>query len=119
MAPDPPDLAGIRRPSRLVQVPRDLQVEPELRLHPEHLLEAQRGVGRHTALAVHNLVQPRIGDPNPFGELCLANTERLDELLEQHFARMSWRPILRKEHETYIVSGSRRSQPRRDRSRSR
>jgi len=47
----------------VIEIPRDLQVEPELRFHAEEALESERRVRCHAALPVHQLVDPRIRDP--------------------------------------------------------
>src|ERR1051325_1215779 len=57
------DLADLPRRWRmlcLVEIPRELKVEPELGFHPEQPLQTERGIRRDTAPAVHELVYTRV-----------------------------------------------------------
>jgi hypothetical protein len=54
---------------------------------------ATPGVRRHRALCMDNLIQPRKRDAKSYGKRRLRNPERLQELLKQHFAGMSGRPM--------------------------
>ena len=71
MPSDPPDLARGSRVPRLVQLPGNLEIQPDLRIEAEHLLQAQRSIGGNAALALHNLVQARVRHANPVRELRL------------------------------------------------
>ena len=75
------------------QIPILLQPEPEVRAHAGHLGEAQRRVGRDAALRVDHFIQPRKRHAELQGEGGLRQAERLEEFLEQHLARMGWRPM--------------------------
>ena len=69
--PDSPDPFGGRGAGGMVEVPCELQVEPELGLHPEQALEAEGRVGGHPSLRMDELVHPREGDADPLGQLHL------------------------------------------------
>jgi hypothetical protein len=47
----------------LVEIPRELEVEPELRLHAEEALKSERRVRCHAALAMYELVDTWIRNP--------------------------------------------------------
>src|SRR5215211_2490829 len=83
---------------RLIQIPRELEVQPELRICTKHLLEPQRRIRCHAALAMNQLIQSRIGHANPFGQRSLADAEGPDEFLEEDFPRVRGSAVLRYSH---------------------
>jgi hypothetical protein len=80
------------------KIPHELQVQPELRVGAEDLLEPQCGVRGDPPLAVDDLIQPRVGNPNPLGQFGLTDFERFDELLQEDLSGMSRNPIFWKPH---------------------
>jgi hypothetical protein len=64
-----------------------LQVQPELRAHPEEFFEAQGRIDRNCALPVDNFADAALRHPEAFGEPILSHAERFQELLQQ---KASW-----------------------------
>ena len=56
---DLPDFLPGRGVAYVIEIPRQLQVEPELGFHAEELLETQCGVRSHAPFAVNQLVYSR------------------------------------------------------------
>ena len=77
-----PDLHHLRRVLRVVQIPRELEVEPELRTGAEKRLEPDGGVRADAPLALDDLVHPVGRDADHFGEPRLRDPMGLEELLE-------------------------------------
>src|SRR3989337_1272492 len=71
---DLPDFLRSRGVANMIDIPRQLQVEPELGFHAEELLQTQCSVRGYTPFAVDQLVYARIGNPELFGELGLRKT---------------------------------------------
>src|ERR1700722_17773018 len=71
-----------------LQVIAGLQVQPEPLGSAEVPGQPQRGVRGDPALAVHDLVNPPGRDNDRLGQLILAHTQRLEELLEQNLPRV-------------------------------
>ena len=57
---DARNLTGRRGVRGLVEIPRQLEIQPELRLYPEETLQSQRCIRGHVPLAVHQLIHSRI-----------------------------------------------------------
>ena len=72
----------------MVEIPPQLQREPEIRRHAKQLLEAQRGVRCDGSLALDQLIGARPCHANALGEFGLCHPKWLEELLENHLARM-------------------------------
>src|SRR5579884_876517 len=83
-----------------------MQPEPNALRHAEVARQAQVGVGGHTSLAEHDLVDAPRWNPDVPRELVLAKPHRLQEVLEQDLARV-W---VRKSLWQGGFNGSRRSQ---------
>jgi hypothetical protein len=75
---------------RLIEIPDLLQVEPDLRLHPEELLEAKRGVRCHPPLSIDDLVDADEGHADASGKILLGDVIRDKKLLAEHLARVRW-----------------------------
>jgi hypothetical protein len=90
------DLLGRLRPQRMPQVPVLLEPQPEVGAHPRHLRQPKRRVRGDPPLGVDHLVESRKRDPQLDGERGLRDPQRLEELLQQHLARMRGRPMSRK-----------------------
>ncbi len=80
-----PDGGSALAPHRVPQVPVLLEAQPEVRPHPQHPLQPQRGVGGHAPFPAHDLVQTGERDPKTDGEGGLADPQRPEELLDQPF----------------------------------
>ena len=85
---DPADVLGVRGMAGVVQIPRELKVEPELRLDAEKLLQSKCGVRRHRAAFVDQFVEPRVGNPQLPRHLALGHTHGQEKLLFEHLARV-------------------------------
>src|SRR5258708_6155637 len=72
----------------MVEVPPKLQRQPEVRRHTEELLETKRRVGSDGPLPVDDLIGPRPRDTDSLREFGLCHAEGLEELLEDHLARV-------------------------------
>src|SRR6266851_3830828 len=78
----------------MVQVPRGLQVHPELWCRLQELREAERRVGRDAALAANHLVEAIQRDAHLIGSLYLRQLHWLEKFLEEHLAGMRWFTML-------------------------
>lgn len=92
------------------QVEPQLQVEPESLARTEEAGQSQCGIGRDAPFPVDNLVDAPWGNADFFGQSVLADSERIQKLLQEDFARVDWV----KEFLSHFTSpcGSRRSRPR-------
>lgn len=72
-----------------IKVILGLQSQPELRRVSEEAREAQGGIGSDGALAQHDLVNAARIHADVNGKAVLAEVHRLDEFLQQHFARVN------------------------------
>ena len=77
------------------KIPRQLEVQPELRLDAEKLFEAESGVGAYSAARVDQLVHSWVGDAEPFGKLSLGQMQGFEEIGPDHLARVSGRTVCR------------------------
>src|SRR6476469_1247729 len=87
----PLDASNVARGSRMpcvVEIPGELQIQPELRVHAEHLLEPQRRIGRDAAFAVNQFIDSWVRRADPLRQLHLRHSKRLEELLAEHRSRM-------------------------------
>src|ERR1700728_3503796 len=72
-----------------------LQIQPKLRACPEITSQTKRSLWSNGAAPMHDLPNARCRDVYVHCELMLANPERLQELLQQHFTGMSRDPLKR------------------------
>lgn len=87
----------------MVEIPRQLEIEPELRLHAKKLLETQRGIGRDPTLAVDERIDAGDRHSHAPSELPLRQTEGFQELLQQHLSWVRRRPVCGDaEHRAYL-----------------
>ena len=91
----------------VIEVPRELQVEPHLRLDSEKTLKAESRVRRHITLPVDKFIDARIRDAETLREFGLRQRQRLEKLLKQHLARMRRRSVRRNANHS-ALSDSRR-----------
>src|SRR5579863_1889754 len=61
--------------AKAVEVPNKLEAEPELCLDTQQSLQSQSGVRRHPAATVDQVIQSRIRDAQPPGQLTLRQTQ--------------------------------------------
>lgn len=82
------------------EVPGGLCVQPELRTRAKGSLEPERGVRRHAALPLHNLVHTLKGYADRLRERNLRDSKRTKEFLEQQLARMrGWTTRWKADHD--------------------
>ena len=67
-----------------MQIPVRLESHPEFGRGLQQPRQSQRRIGRDPAFAEHDFVEAVDGNPKLFGGLPLAESEGLEELLEQH-----------------------------------
>ena len=79
---NPPEWAAERK------IVRRLEIEPELRRGAKGLRKEPRGLGRDTAPATNELVDPLKWNAEVFGKGHLRETQRDEELLSQDLAGM-------------------------------
>jgi hypothetical protein len=91
--PNLPDLASGYGMGCFVQIPSELQVQPELRLDAKEAFEPQRSVGRHIPLSMHQFIDARIRNPDSVGEFALRKAKGLEKLLQKHFAGVRRRSV--------------------------
>ena len=84
------------RVESMPEVPVALTVEPELRRRPKETRESKGGIRGDSSLGVDDLVDAREGDVDPLGQLGLGHPDWLEELLQQHLARMGRGAVLGK-----------------------
>lgn len=77
MASNFPDRLGCLRMPGLEEIPGRLKIQPELRLHPKHTLQAERSIWRDPPLAVDDLVQAGERHTDPLRQFGLTDLERL------------------------------------------
>ena len=70
------------------KVPPKLQIHPECRCCTKELGEAESRRGRHPATTIYQLVDTLIRDMDGVGQISLRQPHRVQELLQEHFARM-------------------------------
>src|SRR3972149_2796583 len=87
------DLPRGSRALDVIEIPGELEVEPELRLHTQQSFEPQSGVRGDPPFALDKLIHTRVRHAHPLGQLRLRQTERHQELLEQHFSGVSRGPM--------------------------
>ena len=72
-----------------------LQIQPKLRACPEITSQTKSSFWSNGAAPMHDLPNAGCRDVYVHRELVLANPERLQELLQQHFTGMSRNPLER------------------------
>lgn len=78
---------------RVVQVPAELQIHPEVRRGAEEPGQPQGCTRRDAASTAHDLVDALEGDMDGCGEVALGQAKRQQKLLPEHLARVGRRPI--------------------------
>lgn len=102
------NVSRFRRPQGVPEVPIALTVEPEFRSGAEKPRQTQRRVGRDASLPLDDLVNPWVGDFESCGSLRLRYAQWFEEVLEQHLARMGWRPMFGQSCHIRFLSGDNR-----------
>ncbi len=95
-----------------VEIEIGLEPKPELRGRVEVSTQTESGISAHTALAKHDLVDPTRWNPDAQREAVLAEAERLQELLLEHFTRVDGGELA-SAHRAPPISGNPRSRHRR------
>ena len=76
------------------QIPVSLQIQPEFRASFESITKCQRRQCCHAALAIHNLIQSRVGPAKMAGKFFLRDAQGLKKFFKQHLARVRGRSFL-------------------------
>lgn len=112
---DLPDVLRRRRVGSVIEIPGQLQVQPELGFHAEELFKPERRVRGDPSLPMDQLVDAGIRYPDLFGERRLRHAERLEEFLQEHLPWMGWRTMRRDANHAASLSvrakGDRRGTP--------
>jgi hypothetical protein len=77
------------------QIPVTLQVQPELGARLERFTKCQRRIRTDLTTAVYHLVEACIGPAEVRSKCLLGQTQWLQKLLQQHFARVCGGAFLR------------------------
>ena len=99
-----PDL-GADPVARHLQVVGRLHTHPELGAGPEIAGKPQSSIGCDCALAVDDRADANLRDRDRLGERVLREIKRLQEILAQDFAGMSWSKV---GHNSNLLDDSRR-----------
>ena len=78
---------------RLFRIIMALQIEPALGICLEKSRKAQRGIGANRTLARNNFMNTPRRDSNGLCQCRLTNTQRLQPVFQQYFARMNQRNL--------------------------
>lgn len=78
---------------RVIQIPAQLQVHPEVSRHAKVLGQAQRDAGRETLVVGYDFVDALGGHVNELGQLTFIDSHRCQELFNEHFAGVCWRSM--------------------------
>src|SRR5438067_13412162 len=81
-----------------LQIISSLEVEPEAIARPEVPSEPERRIGGDGSRPVHNLIDAARGHTNVLSQSVLRNTERLEKIEREYFARMDRREFARSCH---------------------
>ncbi|HEX2190233.1 MAG TPA: hypothetical protein VHG51_15100 [Longimicrobiaceae bacterium] len=95
------DLGGAPAMKGVPEVPRKLEVQPELGRGPEQARETECRICRDTALSVHELVDSLKGHPDTPRQLALRDFERAEKFLGEDLAGMRRGTVSR---DTYHVT---------------
>lgn len=79
-------LVGVHR---VPEVDSLLEVEPELGLGAGELRKTERSIRRHAALPLHDLVRPRVRDPETLSRVLLRDPKGQEEVRQEDTSRRS------------------------------
>ena len=72
----------------VVQIPAQLEVQPEVGRHFEEPGQPQRGGRGDSSPAIHDFVDPLVGYVDGISQLALGDAHRQQKLFQQHLAWM-------------------------------
>src|SRR4051794_3525589 len=90
----------------MIKVPAKLKAHPEICRRAQELGKPQRRARRHSALLVHELIDPLIGDVYPVSQVSLHQAQRLEKLLQKHLSGMRGLAVRRDSSHKYLVASN-------------
>jgi hypothetical protein len=78
---------------RMVQIPAQLQIQPEVCRHSEVLRQPQRRARDHASTAIRQFIDPLIGHMDGASQFALGNAHWSKEFFQKHFTGMSRRAV--------------------------